>query len=64
MTVLKVEDMHCENCVRRITQALRDAKLEFEVSLENKTVSVGGCEHCVKRAIDELADLGFDAVQQ
>lgn len=64
MTVLKVEDMHCGKCVERITKALTEADLKFEVSLEDKTVSIDGCEHCVKTAIEELDDLGFEAVAQ
>ncbi|NCC66634.1 MAG: heavy-metal-associated domain-containing protein [Clostridia bacterium] len=62
-TILIVPDMHCEKCVERITNGLNAAKLSFQVSLENKTVTVGGDEACVKRAIEELDDLGFDAVQ-
>lgn len=61
MTTLNVPDMHCEKCVERITKALKAADLKFEVSLENKTVTIDGCEHCVKTAIEELDDLGFDA---
>lgn len=62
MTVLKVDDMHCGKCVERITKALTGADLKFEVSLEDKTVTIDGCEHCVKTAVEELDDLGFDAV--
>ena len=51
--------MHCDACVRRITKALDDAGLKFTVSLENKTVMVDGCEHCLKTALSELEDLGF-----
>ena len=59
--VLNVPEMHCEKCVKRITDALNGAGLDFEVSLENKTVTVNGCDNCVKTAVDELADLGFTA---
>ena len=48
MTTLKVPDMHCEKCVARITKALTEAELKFEVSLAEKT-----------RA--ELDDIGFTA---
>ena len=51
--------MMCENCVRRITEALTKADLKFEVSLEKKTVEIDGCENCVKTALGELEDLGF-----
>lgn len=61
MTVLKVPDMHCEMCVKRITNALTEAKLNFSVSLEDKTVSIDGDESAVKKAVSELDDLGFSA---
>lgn len=64
MAVLKVEEMHCEKCVERINKALSAAELDFSVSLADKTVTVNGCEHCVKTAISELDDLGFTAVVQ
>lgn len=63
MAVLKVEEMHCEKCVERITKALSAAELDFSVSLEDKTVTINGCEHCVKTAVSELDDLGFSAVE-
>jgi len=63
MTVLKVEEMHCEKCVERITKALRAADIDFTISLEDKTVTINGCEHCVKTAKEELDDLGFSAVE-
>lgn len=59
MTTISVPDMMCENCVKRITNALNEAKLTFSVSLADKTVSVDGCENCVKTAMGELEDLGF-----
>lgn len=61
MTILNVPDMHCTNCVARITKALTEAGLEFEVSLEDKTVSVGGGDIYVEKAREELLDLGFEA---
>ena len=54
-----VEDMHCMRCVERIEKALGESGIKFEVSLENKTVTVDGCEHCLKTALSELEDLGF-----
>lgn len=60
MTTLKVEEMHCGMCVSRISNALTEAGIEFEISLENKTVSVDSAK--VELAVSELDDLGFDAV--
>ena len=62
MAVIKVADMHCEKCVARITNLLTEEGLDFLVSLENKTVTINGCEHCVKTALDALDDLGFEGV--
>lgn len=61
MTVIKVADMHCEKCVERITKLLTDEGLDFQVSLDNKSVTVDGDEHCVKMALEALDDLGFTA---
>ena len=59
MKTILVPDMMCENCVRRITDALTKANLKFQVSLEKKTVEIDGCDNCVKTAVGELEDLGF-----
>lgn len=57
--IISVPDMHCDNCVKRINSALQAAGINFTVSLEDKTVTVDGCEHCLKTAVQELEDLGF-----
>ena len=62
MPVIKVADMHCEKCVARITKLLTEEGLDFSVSLEDKTVTVNGCEHCVKTALEGLDDLGFEGI--
>ena len=49
--VISVPDMHCD--------ALNAAELKFSVSLENKTVTIDGCEHCLATALREIEDLGF-----
>jgi copper chaperone CopZ len=64
MKTIKVPDMMCENCVKRITNALNEAELKFNVSLADKTVTIDGCEHCLKTAMEELEDLGFSPEAQ
>ena len=59
MPTISVPDMMCENCVKRITNALTEAELKFSVSLADKTVTIDGCQHCVSPAVSELEDLGF-----
>ena len=61
MKIVYVPEMMCQNCVRRISEALSEAKLDFTVDLDSKTVSINGCENCLKTAINELDDLGFSA---
>lgn len=56
---ISVPDMHCDGCVNRINKALSAADLKFSVLLDEKTVTVDGCEHCLKTALTELEDLGF-----
>ena len=61
MKTVYVPEMMCQNCVRRITEALTEAKLDFTVDLDTKTVSINGYENCLQTAINELDDLGFSA---
>lgn len=61
MTTLRVPEMMCENCVRRITKALSAEDMRFTVSLETKTVALEQGDP--KKAIDALAAVGFDAEQ-
>lgn len=56
---ISVPDMHCNKCVERITKALTEAGLSFSVSLDEKAVTIDGCEHCLNTALTELEDLGF-----
>ncbi|MFV0363858.1 MAG: heavy-metal-associated domain-containing protein [Suipraeoptans sp.] len=62
MTTIKVEGMHCENCVKRISELFNEENLKYKVSLEEKTVSVDGDDKEVKKALEALDDLGFDGV--
>lgn len=56
---ISVSDMHCIKCVERIEKALAETGIKFTVELENRTVTVDGCEHCLKTALTSLEDLGF-----
>lgn len=58
---ISVPDMMCENCVKRIDNALKETGIKYEISLLEKTVTIDGCEHCLKTALTELEDLGFSA---
>ena len=58
MTTWKVPEMHCENCVKRINNALNALGVEFSVSLADKTVTAAGDKAAIVEALD---DLGFSA---
>lgn len=59
MTKISVSDMMCEKCVQSITNKLNELGLTFTVSLSDKTVTIDGCENCVKKAVDALDAIGF-----
>lgn len=61
MTTLKVKEMSCNHCVERIGKALEAAEIKHTINLEEKTVTIDGCDNCVKKAISELDDIGFTA---
>lgn len=61
MTTLNVKEMSCNHCVERIGKALEAAGIRHSIDLETKTVTIDGCESCVKTAIAELDDIGFTA---
>lgn len=63
MITISVPEMMCENCVRRITNALNGEGLTFTVSLEKKIVTLDGDEAKADKAIAALGDVGFDAVR-
>ena len=55
--------MMCNGCVTRIDKALTGADIKHTISLEDKTVTIDGCENCEKKAVELLDDLGFTAVE-
>lgn len=59
MITLRIPDMHCENCVKRITGALTAAKLSFEVSLPDRAVEIEGSEASAAAAKAAIAALGY-----
>ena len=61
MIVLRVPDMMCSNCVKRITKALDAEGMKFTVSLGAKTVSLDEGEEKVNAAIAALEAAGYKA---
>ncbi len=56
--IIKVPDMHCENCVRRIREDFEGLKIDVKINLAEQTVTVLSEEDYIA-AFDELYDLGF-----
>lgn len=63
MKKFKCEEIMCNNCVSRIDKALSEAEIDHQVDLDTKTVTINGCEHCEKKAVEILDDLGFSAIE-
>lgn len=59
MKTLNVPDMQCQNCVKKIDEALTKSDLKHEIHLESKTVSIDGCDKCLAKAYDIVKELGF-----
>ncbi|PKM72560.1 MAG: metal-binding protein [Firmicutes bacterium HGW-Firmicutes-16] len=59
--LLKVPDMNCEHCVSRITKVLEEQKLNFKVSLGDKTVEIDGDKTAINSAISAMDGIGYDA---
>lgn len=62
MKTFKTEDMHCNNCVKRINEALDKESIKHETNLDNKTVAIED-DSLAPKAVEILDDLGFEAVE-
>lgn len=63
MSIFKCEEMMCGHCVSRVETALKEAQIDHSINLEEKTVTIHGCEHCDATAMEILDDLGFTPVK-
>ncbi len=59
MTTFKVQDMKCAKCAARISKALDAAGVKYEVSLDDKTVTIDGCENCAATAKKAIEEAGY-----
>lgn len=57
--IIMIKDMNCEHCVGRISKALKDANIDFEISLENKSVSVEKNGDIVTKAKRVISEAGY-----
>lgn len=61
---IKVEDMMCHNCVKRITSVLESLNVQGSCDLQNKIVTVDCDENKIQSIVDEIYDLGFTPILQ
>jgi copper chaperone len=61
MTTLKVNNMTCEHCVKRINDALDEAKIKHEINLSDKSVKVEADKMELLEVFDSLESMGYEA---
>jgi len=61
MTTLKVNNMRCEHCVKRINEALDKANIKHKIDLSNKTVKVEADKLKLLEVFDILESIGYEA---
>lgn len=57
MKIIKVNDMMCKMCVMHLEEALKKARIQGSVSLDNKIVKVD--DQDVKKAMDVISKAGY-----
>lgn len=57
MVTLFVEDIQCGHCTMRIEKALKEANIEAEVTLEDKSVKVKNEDK--DKVLELLDDIGY-----
>ena len=57
MKEIKVNDMSCVNCVRKIQTSLLTKNIKLEIDLKNHTVKVN--ESNLDLAVETIKDLGY-----
>lgn len=66
MYKFKVAGINCENCANTIKKALEGdfGKIDVDLSVEPRVVSVNLKDDDVERFKSELDDLGFEVIEQ
>lgn len=57
-----VQDMNCENCAKKIQNALEQTRVDFTVDLDKKIVIVNGNGDMVAVAKKVISDIGFTTI--
>lgn len=66
MKTFEVNNVHCQNCVNTIKNALEDdfGEIKVDLSKEPRQVSVDIKDSDVEKFKSEMADLGFDVIKE
>lgn len=57
--IIMVQDMNCANCAKKIENALKETRVDFQVDLEKKVVIVNGDNDMAAVAKKVITDIGF-----
>ncbi|MEF9962516.1 MAG: cation transporter [Erysipelotrichaceae bacterium] len=60
--LILVSDMNCENCAKKISDALSETRVDFEVILDSKTVVVNGDNDMAAVARRTINEAGFTII--
>jgi copper chaperone len=61
METIKVNNMTCEHCVKRIDEALKKLNLDHSIKLETKTVEVDANKLQLFEVFEALDEMGYEA---
>lgn len=57
--ILFVDGMHCQNCVRKISDALDHVSVNYEVKLEQGSVVINGSNDAIRAAKNAITQAGY-----
>ena len=57
--ILIIKNMNCDHCVDKISEALTDVGITFDINLEQKTVGIHGRGDAVAIATRVISELGY-----
>lgn len=60
--MILIKDMNCANCAKKIENALKETRVDFEVNLEKKCVIVDGNSDMVGVARKVISEIGFTTI--
>lgn len=61
METIKVNNMTCEHCVKRIDEALKKLNLDHTIKLDTKTVEVDANKLQLFEVFEALDEMGYEA---